>query len=234
MSTAQRGFTLIELLVVISIIAVLASMLLPAISQVREQARASRCKTSLRQMQMANVAYSTEWEDFVPMFYYAGGPVSGSGWFENQPFLALCSDDVVSSGDQKLFPKRMLCPSSKPVGDTPVTLSYGYNPQVPNFKWNLNPNVGPKAALSGSANRITFGDCLDATMPNNGWTGFSNVSKDYWISGIPGVGPTSPEGVKRMFAPAFRHRQYLNVAYGDGHVAASTYDTINVLSLWNP
>jgi prepilin-type N-terminal cleavage/methylation domain-containing protein/prepilin-type processing-associated H-X9-DG protein len=234
MSIVHRGFTLIELLVVISIIAVLASLLLPAIAQVREQAKASRCKNSLRQMQMANVAYSTEWEDFVPMFYYTDHVVSGTGWFENQPFLALCSDDVVSNGKQEGFPKRMLCPSSKPVGDTPVTLSYGYNPQVPNFKWDQVKNVGPRASLPGSSNRITFGDCLDATMPNNTWTQVSMVSKDYWISGIPGVGPTTPEGVKRMFAPAFRHRQYLNVAYGDGHVAAATYDTINVLSLWNP
>ncbi len=57
---APAGFTLIELLVVISIIAILASMLLPAVGMVREMAQMQKCTSNLRQIQLANIAYTSE------------------------------------------------------------------------------------------------------------------------------------------------------------------------------
>lgn len=51
------GFTLLELLVVLSIVAVLSCLLLPAVRTVREQARAMRCQSNLRQVYLACSAY---------------------------------------------------------------------------------------------------------------------------------------------------------------------------------
>ena len=66
MPFARRAFTLIELLVVISIIAVLASLLLPAIAVVRRGAELSACSSNLRQMTIGIIAYAGENEGCLP------------------------------------------------------------------------------------------------------------------------------------------------------------------------
>ena len=54
------GFTLIELLLVISIIAVLAALLLPAIGLVRNAAQSAKCASALRQIGLANLTYADD------------------------------------------------------------------------------------------------------------------------------------------------------------------------------
>jgi prepilin-type N-terminal cleavage/methylation domain-containing protein len=75
-SASSRAFSLIELLVVISIIAILSSMLLPAISTVRSAARSAVCQSHLRQIGQAVSAYTVDYEGVLPFGTYK----DGSNW----------------------------------------------------------------------------------------------------------------------------------------------------------
>src|ERR1700761_4094820 len=62
----RRAFTLIELLVVISIVAILASLLLPALAHAKEKGRTAACMSNLHQMGVALEAYIDENNDHLP------------------------------------------------------------------------------------------------------------------------------------------------------------------------
>ncbi len=90
MKSVKRGFTLVELLVVIGIIALLISMLLPALNRAREQANLVACSANLRGIGQTIQEYSAENRGFLP-YGYASMKGGGANLNGDTDYLNVCS-----------------------------------------------------------------------------------------------------------------------------------------------
>src|SRR6266513_2127039 len=90
---ARGGFTLIELLVVIAIIAILAAMLLPALSRAKDKAKAAQCMNNLKQIILAATMYAQDHRE--TYFHTGGGDIPNDGqWFLSPPRPPLAASDA--------------------------------------------------------------------------------------------------------------------------------------------
>jgi prepilin-type N-terminal cleavage/methylation domain-containing protein/prepilin-type processing-associated H-X9-DG protein len=217
------AFTLIELLVVIAIIAILAAMLLPALSKAKSRAQAIACLNNMKQWGIAFRMYTDEYNDFVPEEGNVGtpivDPINADAWYNTVAGYV---------GSQSLSNLYRQTPPNPPLPGSRTIFSC---PSAPDPRLAANPYASPLPTFArayfmyGENGRLCINKSTRATGVAQ--TRLSNVKKPSDTVFIAEVDPNSPDNsnvaqsnVTGQYATA-RHDRRGNFAFCDGSSRAA-------------
>lgn len=229
----RKAFTLFELLVVISVIAVLASMLMPAISMIRQVAIGTTCANSLRQFAIGNQSFAIDNEGFAAPAVWANYGVGFGGgwgplfWHQYAPFATYVDRDP-GAGDWVaaaqtwpgsglmdqivVWPISMRCPAvSKTTWNMHNSYSYWYKDPW----WNAT-----QAALGTS---LYLGQLSMAQVKRPSETIMFGDGSGAWLTAAPA---DANSGLP------LRHRGRGNIVCADGHIeslGASVWNDVSAI-----
>jgi prepilin-type N-terminal cleavage/methylation domain-containing protein/prepilin-type processing-associated H-X9-DG protein len=215
-SQKPHGFTLIELLVVVAIIAILAAMLLPALSQAREKARQAVCMSNLKQIGMAMLMYVNDYDEYFPRYVYNWSGASELHWHAMLIKLGYYGTTSFSSRAWKIY----TCPSAPNLHTTGFYeipgrdwryISYGYNYYYIGGSAGVGGNLYQPAKLSQIKRPSSTILCVDSIAAYKSG-GVSVTNAGYFLV-TPSIG--SDTGW-----PHARHSGAVNVLWVDGHVSS--------------
>ena len=227
-ASGVRAFTLLELLVVIAVIAIMAALLLPALSRTQEQARGTACRSNMKQLALAFLMYSEDNDDTFPWPGASGRAVNSpasyaADWCVTPSFsgipMASSSANVPGFGH-----------NAESGSIFPYVTSQPRREYDPNFKEATPVYRCPSAGHLGEALRVNYSA--------NGWTdpGRPFGSSVVPVKGLMTTAVTDPsrkvlllnEDPKEMDSPSFfpgapqrdvaYHLDRANIAYMDGHM----------------
>lgn len=220
---SSQGFTLVELLVVIGIIALLISILLPALNAAKERANRVKCASNLRQIGQGLLLYANDNKGMYPRVKYnMGGTVTA---FTGQPAMTAQGDPFSPQVQQNdvtaclfllirnadLNPEVFICPSSNQDKDT-----LGGFPTASRSNFTSNNNLSYSYAHPYPVQAaVSLGYKLNSSVVAD--FAIAGDRNDADLTAAASVAENSPATEQKKINSRNHEGEGQNVLYNDGH-----------------